>query len=121
MIATLAKKVFKDLGPGYSERVYHNAMEVGLRLAGIKYETERTVNIRYENHVVGCTRADLIVDNDTVVELKATNTVTEAHRNQVRRYLSDLCCSRGILINFPPRGEDCLIEYIEMGNCDTEL
>lgn len=47
-----AKKIYNDLGPGYSERVYHNAMEVLLRNAGVRYESERIVPVPFEGHVI---------------------------------------------------------------------
>jgi GxxExxY protein len=52
----------KYLGPGYSERVYHNAMEVVLRKNGVPYETERIVPIVFEGHTIGNLRADIIIN-----------------------------------------------------------
>ena len=112
-IKKIACHVFKKLGPGYSERVYQNAMEVGLRIAHIPYERERTVNICYNNCVVGSIRADLIVKSDIVVELKSTKCLNDNHRIQLNRYLSDLNCQHGLLINFPSHDATCEIEHIE--------
>ena len=68
MIREYAEHVYKVLGPGYSERVYHNAMEVVLRKNGVHYETERIVPIEFEGHTIGNLRADLILNNKTVSE-----------------------------------------------------
>ena len=112
-IRKIAVHVFAKLGPGYSERVYQNAMEVGLRIAHIPYERERTVNIYYNECVVGTIRADLIVGSDIVVELKSTKSLNSNHRIQLSRYLSDLNCQHGLLINFPSHDVSCEIEHIE--------
>ena len=115
-VRKIATHVFKSLGPGYSERVYQNAMEVGLRIAHIPYERERTVNIFYNESVVGTIRADLIVQSDIVVELKSTKSLNSNHRIQLTRYLSDLNCQHGLLINFPSHDVNCEIEHIERGD-----
>ena len=62
MIRDLCNHIYKTLGPGFSERVYHNAMEVMLRQKGINYETERIVPIVFEGHTIGNVRADIIID-----------------------------------------------------------
>ena len=79
MIRDYAEHVYKVLGPGYSERVYHNAMEVVLRKNGVHYETERIVPIVFEGHTIGNLRADLILNNKTVVELKSVKTMNDGH------------------------------------------
>mgnify|MGYP000607183810 CR=1 FL=1 len=57
-IEDFAREIYSDLGPGYSERVYHNAMEVLLRERGIPYESERVVLIKFKGHVIGNLRID---------------------------------------------------------------
>ena len=51
-IESLAVEIYSLLGAGYSERVYHNAMEVMLRELGVHYESERIVPIPFKNHVI---------------------------------------------------------------------
>jgi GxxExxY protein len=96
----LAEEVWLGLGPGYSERVYHNAMEVMLRKHGIPYETERIVPVIFEGHTIGNLRADLIVDRKLVVELKSVAKLTDAFRQQARNYLKLTGIPDGLLINF---------------------
>lgn len=106
LIIDLARKVWGDLGPGYSERVYHNAMEVMLRTSGVSYETERIIPIPFRGHVIGNLRADLVVANRMVVELKAIKALKEDNRVQAKKYiqLTGLPCT--LLINFPqPSGD----------------
>ena len=100
-IHALAREVY-TLGGGYSERVYHNAMEVLLRKAGIPYETERIVPIAFQGHVIGNLRADIIVNNEIVLEFKTIKTLTDQTELQARNYLSLTGLKKAYLINFPP-------------------
>ena len=102
MIHDLVKEVYSTLGPGYSERVYHNAMEVILRENGVSYETERIVPIVFKGHTIGNLRADIIIDRKTVLELKSVKTMNEAMVSQARNYLKLLGLEEAYLINFPP-------------------
>ncbi len=113
-IEGMAKQVYQILGAGFSERVYHNAMEVLLRKEGIPYETERIVPVVFEGHTIGNMRADLIVDGTLVVELKATKVLTPAMNTQARKYLQLLNLPVAMLVNFPqPLGLDPEISVVE--------
>lgn len=101
MIEELASHVYKSLGSGHSERIYHNAMEVMLRKNNIQYETERIVPIVFEGHTIGNMRADLIVNNTTIVELKSVNKLTPGMRTQALNYLKLTGLRKALLINFP--------------------
>jgi len=100
MTKHLIETVYRTLGPGYTERIYHNALEVLLRKNNMSYETERIIPIVFENHVIGNLRADLIVEGSTIVELKSTRTLTEANRTQLRTYMHLLGITNGLLVNF---------------------
>jgi GxxExxY protein len=102
-IRQVAHSVWKSLGPGYSESVYHNAFEVGLRAHGLSYETERIVPVYYLDQNVGHVRADLIVDRRTVIELKSVSKINESYRIQTRNYMDLLGLDHAYLINFPDR------------------
>jgi len=97
---SILEKIHKTLGPGYSEAIYHNALEVELRAANIKYETERIIPVLYDGHVIGNLRADIIVDQSLIIELKAVRALTDEHVNQVRRYLQLTGIKQGIAVNF---------------------
>ena len=116
-IKEFANEVFKKLGPGYSERVYHNAMEVMLRENGIPYETERIVPIEFHGHVIGNIRADLIVNNNIVVELKAIKNIQPQMEIQARNYLQLLDLPLGMVVNFPQIHTD----YVEISVVAKEL
>ena len=113
-IIQIAKHVYQTLGSGHSERVYHNAMEVMLRKHNIQYETERIVPIVFEGHTIGNMRADLIVENTTIVELKSASKLNSAMKTQALNYLKLTGLRRALLINFPQSvSEDC--EIVEVG------
>ena len=97
----MAERIWAEIGPGFSERVYHNAFEVELRLAGIPYETERIITISYRNHNVGNLRADLIINGEMIVELKSTTKLREEFDNQVKNYMRLTGIPCALLINFP--------------------
>lgn len=106
MIIDIARHVYKTLGHGHSEAVYHRALEVGLRKACVRYDTERIVPIRYEGHVVGNSRLDLVVNDDTIVELKSVSALRQKEVNQLRNYMNLTGIKNGLLINFPFAGAD---------------
>jgi len=97
----LIKQVWDELGPGYSEAIYHNALEVVLRLNNIQYETERIIPVKFKGHVIGNLRADIIL-NDCVIELKSVRSLTEPNRDQIRNYMKILGHTKGYLVNFGP-------------------
>jgi GxxExxY protein len=102
-IRKIAESIWSELGPGYSERVYHNAFEISLREAGLPYETERILPITFRGHNVGNLRADLIVDGKLIVELKSTSKIKDEFRNQIKNYIRLTGIPRGLLVNFPDR------------------
>lgn len=112
LIHSSARQIWQSLGPGFSERVYHNAMEVCLRKAGVPYETERVIPVTFMNHTLGNLRADLIVDNRFVVELKSVRSLKDEHRTQTKAYLKLLGLTEAVLINFPTQGDSLEIEDI---------
>ena len=107
-IIEFAKTIYDTLGAGYSERVYHNAMEVMLRNNNIPYETERIITIDFMGNTIGNLRADLIVDKSIVVELKATKSLNDTNRTQLKKYLELLDIDKGVLINFPQPGSETI-------------
>ena len=115
-VESLAKRIYTQLGSGYSERVYHNCMEVLLRKEGIQYESERILPVYFENHVVGHLRADIIINNEIVLEFKAIKTLNEQAECQLRNYLRLTQLKTGYLINFPIHpGQGVEVRHIVVG------
>jgi GxxExxY protein len=108
----IAEGIWKALGPGYSESVYHCAFEVALRNKSMYYETERIIPVFYDGQNVGNVRADLIIDRKVVVELKSVARLTDAYRIQTRNYLNLLDLNQGYLINFPDKNGPLEFENI---------
>ena len=96
----IATEIYENLGPGYTESMYHRAFEVALRDLGIQYETERIVPVTFHGKTIGNIRADLIVNGDTVVELKSLRRLNEESVTQCKRYMSILGLANGYVINF---------------------
>lgn len=115
-IRNLAQSIWDALGPGYSESVYHCAFEVALRSEGIPYETERIVPVFFQGQNVGHVRADLILRNTVVLELKSVGKLTDAYRIQTRNYLKLLGLETGCLINFPDRNSQLEFEVITLSS-----
>lgn len=112
LVRDVTQHVWSALGPGYSESVYHNAMEVALRKRGVPYETERIIPVNYDGHNVGNVRADIIIDNKIVIEIKSVSRMTEQFRIQIQKYMELTGCKEGYLVNFPTSDSVVHIEYI---------
>ena len=98
-----ALEVHRDLGPGFLESVYAEAMAVELGLRGVHFERQRPVSVLYKGHEVGEGRLDFIVDSSLVVELKAVEKLLPIHQAQVLSYLKAVRCRLGLVINFHER------------------
>lgn len=104
-IKQIAKDVYRSLGSGFSEDVYDKAMQVGLRLAKIKYESQKVIELKYKDHFVGTGEPDLIVrlgaKERVILELKAVGGIMGAsEEQQIRNYMKILKIKHGLLINF---------------------
>jgi GxxExxY protein len=98
-----AMAVHKELGNGFLERVYHEALAIELTERAIPYRCEVEVNVHYKGRLLTCTyRADLICfpHAPVLVELKACDQLTHAHRAQLIHYMKAPGIQRALLINF---------------------
>lgn len=96
-----AMEVQNVLGQGFSELVYHSALNAELGMRGIPYETEKEISILYKGQVLDKTyKADLICYDKVVVELKAVSELLPEHTAQLMNYLKATGLPMGILINF---------------------
>jgi len=99
------KKVYRNLGYGFLEKVYENAMTLELRRLGLQVAQQESINVYYAGEVVGSYVADLIVEDVVLVELKATKEISPAHEAQLLNYLRATPFEVGLLLNFGPRPE----------------
>jgi len=94
-------KVHSEIGPGFNEKIYHNALILALKEAGLKYEIEKEFSVFYSAKEVGSFRLDLIVEKKVIVELKAlTGTFPEVFKCQILSYLKASNLHVGLLVNF---------------------
>ena len=95
-----AMKVHSTLGSGFLESVYHKALAHELEKAGMRFETEKSLNVFYDGVLVGEFAADFLVENELIVELKAVHNLAPAHEVQTVNYLVATGKDIGLLINF---------------------
>ena len=95
-----AMAVHRHFGPGYLEEVYKNALLVELMALGIQTKKEVPIAVNYKGVRVGDYRADVIVDDRLILELKAVTTITNSHEAQLVNYLNATGIGDGLLINF---------------------
>ncbi|GAB4487329.1 MAG: hypothetical protein OHK0045_07670 [Raineya sp.] len=95
-----AMKVHNTLGNGFQEVIYQRCLAIELEKAGLDFAREIEQDIFYDGILVGTRRADFIVENDIVVELKAVINLEDVHLAQAKNYLVAYDKPIGLLINF---------------------
>jgi GxxExxY protein len=93
-------KVHTDLGGGFPEVIYQRSLAVELKEQNISFVREVSKPLFYKNVEVGKRRADFIIDNKVLVELKAVSELEGTHINQILNYLTAYKIEIGLLINF---------------------
>ncbi|WP_310594401.1 GxxExxY protein [Flavobacterium sp.] len=92
--------VYNQLGSGFLEKVYQNAMYFELKDKGFKVEAQKQIKVYFRKQLVGEYFADLIVEDKVIVELKATELLMNAHVAQTLNYLKATEIEVGLLLNF---------------------
>ena len=101
IILNSINNVYNTLGYGLSESVYQKALTLELKQHFNIVETEKSVPIVFLNHEITVLRADIVINNEYILELKATATkLTDKDENQIKRYMEILNINNGILVNF---------------------
>ena len=99
-IIEAAYKVHNTLGFGFIEHVYQNALSIELEKRGVECEKEKPLKVYYERVLVGDYKADIVVENKVILELKAVKDLHSAHEAQLVNYLKAADMEVGLLINF---------------------
>jgi GxxExxY protein len=94
------KVVFRELGFGFLEKVYENALAVELIRQGLRVQQQVPIRVYYQGELVGVFEADLLVEGLVIVELKAIETLAKVHEVQLVNYLRATEIEVGLLINF---------------------
>jgi GxxExxY protein len=95
-----AYTVHNKLGAGFLEKVYENALRIELLKNGFEVKQQFAIEVFYDNQVVGDYVADLLVNNQFILELKAVEVLHSRHEVQLVNYLNGTGLDIGILINF---------------------
>lgn len=96
----LAMKVRRHFGPGFAEVVYQNALILELRKAGHAVACQYPLKVSYEGMIVGEFIADLLVDENLLIESKAMRVLDPTHESQLMNYLHATGLNHGLLLNF---------------------
>lgn len=92
--------VSNELGAGFLEAVYENALAIALEDTGIRVQRQATIEVYFRGRPVGVFYADLLVDGKVIVEMKAVPKVAPQHEAQIINYLAATGIEVGLLINF---------------------
>ncbi|MCX5891572.1 MAG: GxxExxY protein [Deltaproteobacteria bacterium] len=99
-------KISKTLGCGFLEKVYENALVIELRKTGLQVEQQYGIKVRYDGIIVGEFAADLLIEENVLLELKTVKALDDAHLSQCLNYLKATGLSVCLLVNFgKPKAE----------------
>lgn len=94
--------VYNELGYGFLEKVYENAIAIEARDSGLKIAQQVSIEVIYKQQKVGYYEADLVINDAVIVELKAAKQLTDKHQAQLLNYLKATRFEVGLLLNFGP-------------------
>jgi len=98
-------EVYNELGYGFLEKVYHNALYLELKNKGLHVVSQKKIDVFYKGLKVGEYYADIIVEDKVILELKAAEFVVEEFEIQLINYLRGTDCEVGLLLNFGKKPE----------------
>ena len=117
-IIECAFKVHRNLGFGFLESVYRNALMIELSKVCLVTEWEKKLQVHYDSQIIGDFIADVIVENKIILELKCVKQISPVHEAQLVNYLKATGIEVGLLINF---GEQVEIKRKILDHCITRL
>jgi GxxExxY protein len=95
-----AFKVSNTLGCGFLEKVYENALAIELTNSGLKSEQQKPISVAYQGFPVGEYYADILVDGQVILEIKAAKAIEDIHQAQLINYLKATGIHKGLILNF---------------------
>lgn len=98
-------EVYNELGYGFLENVYQNALLIELKNKGLNVVSQKRIKVYYKGEQVGDYYADIIVEEKIILELKAVEYIVEQFENQILNYLRGTDCEVGLLLNFGKKPE----------------
>lgn len=97
--------VYNELGAGFLESVYESALALALQDAGLLVVRQAPIEVRFRGQLVGEFRADMLVNQCIIIEIKAATRLTNAHDGQLINYLKATGIRVGLLFNFGAQPE----------------
>ena len=95
--------VYNELGYGFLERIYENALMLELRQRGLNVERQKRILVHYKGEVMGEHFLDIVVEDCVICELKAVRELCIEHEAQIVNYLKATDIELGLLLNFGPK------------------
>jgi GxxExxY protein len=99
-IIAAAIRVHKELGPGFLEAMYEEALAIELAAAGMAFERQKLLPVFYREHLIGEHRLDFVAEHKVILELKAISALEDIHFAIVRLYLKAANLVDALLLNF---------------------
>jgi GxxExxY protein len=99
-IISAATRVHKELGPGFLEAMYEEALAIELTVGALAFERQKLLPVFYREHLIGEHRLDFLVEGKVIVELKAISALEDIHFAIVRSYLKAANLDDALLLNF---------------------
>ena len=99
-IIAAAIRVHKELGPGFLESMYEEALGIELAAAGLAFERQKLLPVFYREHLIGEHRLDFLVEQKVILELKAISALEDIYFAIVRSYLKAANLDDALLLNF---------------------
>ena len=100
-----AFRVYNELGNGFLEKVYENALVHELRKNGLQAEAQKKIEVYYDGVCVGEYFADVVVNHRVILELKVCDAITPIHEAQLLHYLKATGYRLGYVLNFGSQGK----------------
>ncbi len=94
--------VYRELGNGFLEKVYERALFLELQEMRLQVQAQSQIKVFYKGQLIGDYFADLLVNEQIIVEVKSVADISEFHKNQLRHYLKATEIELGLLLNFGP-------------------
>lgn len=95
-----AMEVHKHMGNGFQEVIYQRCLAIELKTRGVQFQREQNMPLFYKDFHVGRRRADFLVADTVLIEMKAKSILTDDHRAQILNYLTAYKKEIGLLLNF---------------------
>ena len=99
-IVGIAMTVHNELGYGFLEKVYENAMMILFRRDGITTQQQYPIKVQFQGEIVGDYYADILVEDKFILELKSTDQIVNVHKAQALNYLKATGIKLALILNF---------------------